>query len=68
MNPTATPDEWVEIVITKERANELKKQDTPILVGTVLKMRVVKVELSNGEMETLITDISTEEISYEECK
>jgi hypothetical protein len=68
VNNTATPDEWVEIVITKEKAKELEKQGTPIPVGTVLKVRVIKVELSTGEIETLITDLSAEEISYEECK
>lgn len=65
---TATPDETVEIVITKERANKLKKKGTLIPVGTVLKVRVVKVALSNGEIEILLTDVNAEEISYEECK
>lgn len=68
VNHTATPDEWVAIVITPERAKELKKQGTPLPVGTVLKVRVVKVELPTGEIETLITSVSAEEISYEECK
>jgi hypothetical protein len=65
---TATPDETVEIVITKERASKLKEKGTAIPVGTVLKVRVVKVELSTGEIETLITDVSAKEINYEECK
>jgi len=65
---TATPDEIVEIVITKERASKLKEKGTLIPVGTVLKVRVVKVELSTGEIETLITDVTATEISYEECK
>ena len=68
VNHTATPDEWVEIVITKERAKELKEQGTLIPVGTVLKIRVIKVKLSTGEIETLITDLTAEELSYEECK
>jgi hypothetical protein len=67
-NDSATPDEWVEIVITKERAKALKKQGTPIPVGTVLTVRVIKVTLSTGETETLITDLPENEVSYEESK
>jgi IS4 transposase len=68
VNHTTTPDEIVEIVISKERAAKLKEKRTPIPIGTVIKVRVVKVELSTGEIETLITDVTTAEISYEECK
>lgn len=68
VNNTTTPDEMVEIVITNRRAKELKQQGTPIPLGTVLKVRVIKVELSTGEIETLITDIPAEELGYEESK
>lgn len=68
VNNSITPDEMVEIVITKEKAKEWKKQGTPLPEGTVLKVRVIKVELSTGEIETLITDIPAAEISYEESK
>ena len=46
----------------------MKEQGTLIPVGTVLKIRVIKVKLSTGEIETLITDLTAEELSYEECK
>lgn len=65
---TATPDEMVEIVITKRRARDSKQQGTPIQEGTVLKVRVIKFKLSTGETEILITDIPTEELSLEESK
>lgn len=68
VNDSAAPDQRVEIVITKERAKELKRQGTPIPVGTVLTVRVIKVILSTGEIETLITDVPVDEISYEESK
>jgi hypothetical protein len=68
VNDSAVPDQRVEIVITKERAKELKQQGTPIPVGTVLAVRVIKVILSTGEIETLITDVPEDAISYEESK
>jgi hypothetical protein len=65
---TTSPDEIVSIQITSKRANDLKRQGTPIPKGTVLKTRVIKVELSTGEIETLITSTTSEEVSYEESK
>lgn len=62
-----TNDEWVEIEITKDRARHLRDQGTPIGVGTIIKMRVVTVELKNGETEILITNLTKDELSYEEC-
>lgn len=65
---TSLPDEVVTIEISKARAKELKKQGTSIAPGTVLHVRVVKVELSTGETEILLTNVGAEELSYEACK
>lgn len=65
---TKTRDEYVEIEITKERAKELRKKGTPIPTGTLIKLRVLKIELKNGEIEVLITNLSHDELSYEEAK
>lgn len=64
VNDSSTTDEWVEIVITKERAKVLKKQGTPIPIGTVITVRVIKATLSTVETETMLTD----QTSYEESK
>jgi len=65
---TTLPDEVVTIEITKARAKELKKQGKSIEPGTVLKVRVIKVELSTGETEILLTNVSADELSYEASK
>jgi len=65
---TTTPDEVVSIEITKARAKELKKQGKAIPAGTLLRVRVLKVELSTGETEVLLTNVSADELSYEESK
>ncbi|KUO77324.1 MAG: hypothetical protein APF77_19480 [Clostridia bacterium BRH_c25] len=63
-----TQDENVEIVITKERAKGFKKRGKSIPVGTVIKLRVLKVMLDTGEIETLVTNLTEEELKYEESK
>ncbi len=65
---TSTKDEIVQIEITKERARALKRQGVLIPKGTVISVRVIKVELPSGETEILITSLTSEELSYEETK
>ncbi|RED76619.1 DDE family transposase [Cohnella phaseoli] len=65
---TTRPDEVVTIEITKARAKELKKQGKSLAPGTVLQVRVIKVELSTGETEILLTNVSADELSYEASK
>ena len=65
---TSTQDETVQIVITKERAKELRAQRTPIPMGTILTLRVLKVILANGETEILITDVEADQLSQEDGK
>ncbi|MBT2292979.1 IS4 family transposase [Paenibacillus albidus] len=65
---TTTPDEVVSIEITKARAKELKRQGEFSPAGTVLHVRVLKVELPTGEIEVLLTNVSANELSYEESK
>lgn len=65
---TTLPDEVVTIEITKARAKELKKQGKNIPPGTILKVRVLKVELSTGETEILLTNVSPDELSYAASK
>lgn len=60
---TQTMDEVIQLTITKERAKELRKQGTPVPVGTVLTVRIVKVTLSTGQTEILITDIMADKLS-----
>ena len=65
---TTLPDEIVTIEITKARAKELTKQGKSIAAGTILQVRVIKVELSTGETETLLTNVGANELGYEACK
>src|SRR5450759_4872225 len=68
VNSINSNDEWVEIEVTKERAKELKKQGSQLKIGQKIRLRVIKVKLSTGEIETLITDINEEDLPYEEAK
>ncbi|WP_258112653.1 IS4 family transposase [Alicyclobacillus sp. SP_1] len=63
---TQTMDEIAQLRITKERAKELRKQRTPVPEGTVLPIRVVKLPLSTGETELLITDLREDKLSQAE--
>lgn len=65
---TKTQDENVEIVITKERARGSKKRGKIIPVGTIIKLRVLKIVLDTGETETLITNLNQDELKFEESK
>lgn len=65
---TTSEDEWVQVRVTKQRANELKKQGTPVPVDTVLPLRVIKVPLPTGETETLLTNLDATDITYEDSQ
>lgn len=68
VNDAKTNDETVEIVIDRERATELRKTGISVKVGTIIKLRVIKVELKTGEIEILITNLEQDELSYDESK
>ena len=61
------PDSLVTIHITSERARALKRQGTPVPAGTVLTVRVLKLLLPSGEVETLITDLTPVELPLGEA-
>ena len=61
------PDAVVTIPITKDRARHLKEQGTPVPVGTEITLRVLKITLPTGEVETLITDLTPAELPYAEA-
>ncbi len=61
------PDSLVTIRITSERARALKRQGTPVPAGTVLTVRVIKLTLPSGEVETLMTDLTPLELPPEEA-
>ncbi len=61
------PDAVVTIRITKDRARHLKRQGTPVPVGTEITLRVLKLTLPTGEVETLIADLTPAELPYAEA-
>jgi hypothetical protein len=66
---TEDDDEVVKVVIDRERRRCLKDSGGwDIKVGTVIKIRVIKVCLDTGEEEILITNLASEELPYEEAK
>jgi hypothetical protein len=66
---TTAPDAIVQVTITKKRYGKLLNHGTTnIPIGTVFEVRVLRVKLSSGETEILITNLSATELSYEESK
>ncbi len=65
---TTTDDETVTILVTPERARALKKQGTPMPVGTRVTVRVWKVALPTGETEILVTNVPADRLSHAEAK
>lgn len=61
------PDTVVTIRITKDRAHHLKRQGTPVPIGTEITLRVLKITLPTGEVETLLTDLTPAELPYGEA-
>ena len=61
------PDSWVTIRMTSERARALTRQGIPVPVGTVLTVRVLKLLLPSGDVETLITDLTPAELPLDEA-
>lgn len=64
----ARSDAVVEIEMTKERRKALRKRGIRIPRGTVISLRVIKVELASGLIETLVTDLTIEEVAHDEFK
>jgi hypothetical protein len=61
-------DQIVEIVIDEKRYYHFLKKGVNVKLGQIIKLRVLKIELDNGEIETLITNLSPEILSYDEAK
>ena len=68
-----TDDEWVEIQYQYDRIRAYKESDEELYnyyeSGNTIKVRFVNIELSSGEIETIITNLdselfTTEDINY----
>ena len=68
VNNTKTQDEIVKIEITKDRSRWNRRRGKCMPEGTAIKLRVLKVVLDTGEIETLITNLDENELKYEESK
>jgi len=69
INAAKTDDENIQVKITKARLNKVpKEKQKEYLEQEYKEVRLVKVELDTGEIEYLITNLSKEEVSYEEMK
>lgn len=68
LEQTSSKDEWIQLEVTKQRAKELKRQGTPVQVGTILSVRVIRILLPTGETETLLTNLGSSDISYQDSR
>ena len=67
VNGTTAQDETVEISISKSRARVLEQHDNPCPEGTTIKLRVLRITLDNGKTEVLVTDLSEDELPFEDA-
>ena len=61
-------DGWITLVVTKRRAQELARAGNPLPVGTVLRLRVIKITLANGNQEILITNVPATLLAYKQAE
>jgi hypothetical protein len=61
-------DAQVSIVINKTRKKEIKKHNLNLKIGDSMSFRVIKFKLDSGKEEILITNLTKEELSFEEAK
>ena len=59
-------DGCITLVVTKRRAQKLVRAGNPLPVGTVLRLRVIKITLANGSQEILITNVPATLLPYEQ--
>lgn len=61
-------DEEIEIIINKNRKNDLKRQGLEFKIGDSIRIRVIKFKLDSGQEEILITNLTKEKFSFDEAK
>ncbi len=61
-------DGWITLVVTKRRAQKLARAGNPLPVGTVLRLRVIKITLANGNQEILITNVPATLLLYQQAE
>ena len=64
----AGEDEEIEIIINKNRKNDLKRQGAEVKIGDSIKIRVIKFKLDSGQEEILITNLPKEKLTLDEAK
>ncbi len=57
-------DGRITLVVTKHRAQQWPGAGNPLPVGTVLRLRVIKITLANGNQEILMTNVPTTLLPY----
>jgi hypothetical protein len=65
-----TDDEWVDIVFNANRRRSIKNEELKAKAEELkyVNLRIVNVELNNGEIETLLTNLPDEIASHKELK
>jgi hypothetical protein len=64
----AGEDEEVEIIVNKNRKNELKRQGVEVKIGDSIKIRTIKFRLDSGQEEILITNLPKEKLTLGEAQ
>lgn len=55
----------VTLNLTAAQARELREQGIAVAAGTAVRLRVIKIVLLSGQIETLVTDLTEEEMPEE---
>ncbi len=58
----ARSNTWVTLTLSSAQALELREQGIPATAGTAVRLRVIKFTLPSGQIETLVTTVTEEEM------
>jgi len=61
----AQSNTWVTLTLSSAQARELYAQGIPATAGTAVRLRVIKLTLPSGQIETLVTTLTEEEMPEE---
>ncbi len=61
----ARSNTWVTLTLSSAQARELREQGIPATAGTAVRLRVIKLTLPSGQIETLVTTLTEEEMPEE---
>ena len=61
----AKSNTWVTLTLSSAQARQVRAMGVEATAGTAVRLRVIKLRLSTGQIETLVTTLTEEEMPEE---